>query len=762
MSEKHWLSVILILFLVLGIVYSVATPVFEASDELWHYPMIRHLADGNKLPVQVFDPELAGPWKQEASQPPLYYYLGAALTFWIDTSDMEKIRWLNPHVDIGVITPDGNINLTVHDSAENPLKGTLLAVRIIRLFSVLLGTLTVYLTYRIAKAAVPGRAEIHLGAAAVNAFLPMFIFVSGSVNNDNLVITLASLSLLVMINVGVHDYEGWRHYAQLILLGVLIGLGALTKISALGLIPLALGALLISRWRANGRSLTKQTLWSILWQSAVRFVLLLVPVILIAGWWYYRNIQLYDDWRGWNAFIAVLGRRQTPASLGQLWDESWGFMISYWGLFGGLNVPMSEWIYRLLNFAAVVASIGLIVYAILQLRSWLREIEITRRAGAWVNLLFKLVEDYFALVLCSLWVAAVVVGLVQWATITWSSQGRLVFSAISALSTLMIVGLVGWLPEKPAAVVTTAIVSFMFVVAALAPFIYIRPAYQPSSLQVEGDPVQVDVDFGEIMRLKDFTLGSEAAIPGDELDLFISWEVANGTDRDWSAFVHLVDPVLGRPIAQRDMFFYQGLQPTSLLAPGEIVVNRYLIRVPKTALSPAELELRVGLYDFESGERLLSDSGEDSVLLTQVTLAAPESEFPNPVAFNFEDELELIGFEIAPRRVSNGGEVELSLYWRPYEDIEVDYTFFAQIVDEDTTRWASIDLVKATSTWEKDEVRKVDLPLLLDASTPARLYPLIIGLYTRPDGVSFDRLQLITEGGRLTDDFLALANILVE
>ena len=761
-SEKLWLLIILTLFLILGIVYAVITPVFEASDELWHYPMIRHLADGNKLPVQVFDPELAGPWKQEASQPPLYYYLGAALTFWIDTSDMEKIRWLNPHVDNGVITPDGNINLAIHDPEADPLKGTLLAVRVIRIFSVLLGTLTVYLTYRIAKAAVPGRTEIHLGAAAINAFLPMFIFISGAVNNDNLVITLVSLALLVTINVGIHDYKGWAHYALLITLGALIGLGALTKISALGLLPLALGAVLISRWRVNGRALTKQTLWPILWQSAVRFVLLLVPVILIAGWWYYRNIQLYDDWRGWNAFIAVLGRRQTPASLGQLWDESWGFMISYWGLFGGLNVPMSEWIYRLLNLTAIAASIGFIAYAVLQVRSWYREQEMPRRVSEWLNLLFQLVENYFALVLCTLWIAAVVFGLIQWATITWSSQGRLVFSAISALSTLMIVGLVGLLPKRPAVIVTTLIGSFMFVVAALAPFIWIRPAYQPASQQVEGESIPVAVEFGDVLRMKDFTLGSETVIPGDELDLFISWEVIRGTNRDWSAFVHLVDPVLGQPIAQRDMYFNQGLQPTSLLAAGDIVVNRYLIGVPETAVAPAELELRVGLYDFESGERLLSDSGKDNVLLTQIPLAAAESEFPNPVAFNFEDQLELVGFDIAPRRVTSGEAVQLNLYWRPYKDLEVDYTFFAQVVDEDTTRWASNDLLEATSAWEKDEVRKVELPLLLDASTPARLYPIIIGLYTRPDGFSFDRLQLITAEGRLTDDFLELTHIVVE
>ncbi|MDX1415721.1 MAG: hypothetical protein R3293_16105, partial [Candidatus Promineifilaceae bacterium] len=73
MSEKRILTLILFLFLILGFTYALTTPVFEASDELWHYPLVRHLADGNPLPVQVFDPELAGPWKQEASQPPLYY-----------------------------------------------------------------------------------------------------------------------------------------------------------------------------------------------------------------------------------------------------------------------------------------------------------------------------------------------------------------------------------------------------------------------------------------------------------------------------------------------------------------------------------------------------------------------------------------------------------------------------------------------------------------------------------------------------------------
>ena len=139
MSEKRLLWLILILFVALGVFYALTTPVFEASDELWHYPMIKHLADGNPLPVQVFDPAQAGPWKQEASQPPLYYYLGAAVTFWIDTSDMPSVRWLNPHVDSGQVTEDGNINLVVHDPAASRWQGTQLAVILVRVLSVLLG-----------------------------------------------------------------------------------------------------------------------------------------------------------------------------------------------------------------------------------------------------------------------------------------------------------------------------------------------------------------------------------------------------------------------------------------------------------------------------------------------------------------------------------------------------------------------------------------------------------------------------------------------
>ena len=356
------------------------TPIFEASDELWHYPMVRHLADGNPLPVQVFDPLEAGPWKQEASQPPLYYYRGAALTYWIDTSDMEDVRWLNPHVDNGVITEDGNVNLVIHDPATSSWQGTSLAIRIVRLAAVFLGTITIYLTFRIAKAVAPDRPDIYLGAAAINAFLPMFLFISGAVNNDNLVITLASLSLLLIIKMAVSETPEphWREYAELALLGVVVGLGALTKITALGLLALALVGIATRQWKRFTRGdsgkedsiSTSPEYLRIILATLGRFAILLLPVLLIAGWWYIRNVQLYGDWSGWNAFIAVLGQRATPANLAQLWDERWGFMISFWGLFGGLNVPMANWIYQVLNILAVLSVVGFVVYFVRLVTAW--------------------------------------------------------------------------------------------------------------------------------------------------------------------------------------------------------------------------------------------------------------------------------------------------------------------------------------------------------------------------------------------------------
>ena len=764
MKDKHILWLILLAFTALGALYAVSTPVFEASDELWHYPMVRHLADGNSLPIQAFDPAEAGPWKQEASQPPLYYYLGAAATFWIDTSDMESVRWLNPHVDNGIITEDGNINLVIHDPAANAWSGTLLAVRIVRLISVLLGACTVYLTYLIARQAVPGRPEVALGAAAVNAFTPMFLFISGAVNNDNLVIPLASLSLLLMIQL-VRDGSNsrWARYGRPIVLGVVIGLGALTKITALGLLALVAFSLFVDRWRREERPVSLKGLARVLIRAIPPFMLVVVPVLLIAGWWYVRNIQLYGDWSGWNAFIAVLGQRAHPASLAQLWDERWGFMISYWGLFGGLNVPMPEWIYRVLNAVVLLSLAGFVLYAIQLVRAWIAQSErkIRNLAGLVYNLL-AFGERHIGLVLCFLWSAAVVIGLIQWATVTWSSQGRLVFSSISALSTLMVTGLIAWMPRKPAKAVIGGLALFLFIVSALAPFLWIGPAYEPAQSQVGENSRQMNLDFGDSLRLVSFSVEPDELRPGEPVGVILQWQALAQMDRDWSVFVHLTDPAVQAPVAQRDMYPGQGLVATSLLNTGDSLVDRYVLEVPATALAPTDLTLTVGLYDYRSGERLQATGGLEAAELAQVSLSPRSGAAPNPISVNYENELEMVGFDMPKRRLVGGEVVDLRLYFSPLVELGSDYTLFAQVVGEDTTRWASMDLPLPTSDWPAGDVQEVSLQMALNSDAPAGVYPVIVGFYTRGEDGEFVRLQTVTAEGRLTDDFLVLTQVRVD
>ena len=788
MTEKRWLGLVLFLFVLLGVIYALVTPPFEASDELWHYPMVRHLADGNPLPVQVLNPELAGPWKQEASQPPLYYYAGAALTFWIDTSDMNEVRRENPHVDNGVITEDGNRNLVVHNPSSDPWQGTLLALRLVRFMSVLMGTATVYLTYRIASSAVPGRPELALGAAACNAFLPMFLFISGAVNNDNLAIMLSSLALFIMIAIvtrsrhseqGVPESRSWWRISVWVILGSAIGLAILTKAGALGLLPMAWGTASVTAWLEGGTiaqagSRTGETarrLLRIFAHSIGYFILVMVPVWIIAGWWYVRNLQLYGDLMGWSAFIAVLGQRAHPASLVQLWGERRGFLMAYWGLFGGVNVPLPGWVYFVFNTLLVFSIIGFLFYTVKETRSWLVSKNLCWKSLADIlDNILRYVVDHFTLILSFLFSAAVAIGLVRWATTTWSSQGRLVFTALSALTTMYAVGLAGWMSQKTARWAMGIVSSFFFVIALAAPFLWIEPAYEVEAFDLaQGIRFQeFDITFGDQIQLHGAAVqldgidGTELS-PGGSFWVHVDWESLASMKENWSIFIHAVDPVLGRPVAQRDMYPAQGLRLTSWMEPGTKMVNSYRLQLPETAVAPAELRIVAGFYDVASGERLQTAEYGDAVQIGTINLQPASGDFPNPVNVNFEGILELKGYQVEPRSAAPGGDVALTLYWRPLEPIDEDYTFFAQVVDQNTTRWASVDYQppKGTSGWPLEETVIMPMTLVVSVDTPADVYPLIIGIYNLDGDGNFDRLQIQTPDGRLTEDFLELTQIRV-
>ncbi len=757
------IKAILILFVLLAGTYSVITPIFEASDELWHYPMVQWLSKGNPLPVQ--DAKNVGPWKQEASQPPLYYYLTGWATFWIDTSDLAEVRVENPHVDNGVITPDGNRNLVVHDPEREsfPWRGTVLAVHLVRLLSVLMGAATVWLTYRIALELFPDREFLALGAAAINAFTPMFIFISGAVNNDNLTMTLCALALLMMVKqlrdqgLGIGDQatgrkEFWLAIGRWLPLGIVLGLAALTKTSALALLPITALAISVVAWRKES--------WAEFFAGAIATA---IPVLFIAGWWYLRNIQLYGDPTGINAFIDVLGKRAAPADLAQLWGERWGFMLSYWGLFGGVNVSLDNWVYHVLNTLAIVGVVGVAIYFVTLTWRWFHEDPI----HSWRDFAYELrdyVQGRAPILLVGLFGVIVVALLTQWASVTWSSQGRLVFSAISTWSIFLVLGLATIATKRFAKLVLTVVGVFMLSVSTLAPFTTIAPAYARSGPLTAGDgrlteATKLNVVFGDQLKLVGAETKAAAVQPGGSIEIVLYWQATQPIERDYSTFVHLIDQN-DIVVAQRDMYPGQGAWPTSQMRVGDIIASRYVLNIPSTAYAPDTLTWEVGVYDFASGQRLTVDRGGDNVRFGSLGVVGQSGDVPNPITVNLGNQLDLIGYAVDVRSAAPTESIHLTLYWRARAKMAIDYTVFTHVLQPPETIWAQQDkALPPTTSWTIGQVVSDTYELKIKPDAPPGVYEIEVGVY---EPQKFERLRIITADGRITENFVLLSKVRVK
>ena len=797
--EKGILIAILVIFVVLGTAYSIVVPPFEASDELWHYPMVKYIADHWSLPVQ--DPANIGPWRQEGSQPPLYYALSAVATSWIDTSDMAEVRHLNPHVDNGIATPDGNANLVVHRPGREtfPWRGTVLAIHVVRFLSVLMAVAGVALTYFVVREVVPTRPGLALGATAIHAFTPMVVFIAGSVNNDNLGVPLGSLHLLMRLRLlppaGRPPRASLPQTARrYLLLGIVLGLAALTKTSSLALTVLT--ALVVTvRALARG-SENRADGWR---AFIIGGMTTLLPFLAISGWWYLRNVRLYGDPSGLNAFIQILGKREIEAGLGQLWRERHSFLAGYWGNFGGLNVPMSPWVYRVLNACLVLAGLGLVLSlgrvlarSLSQSEDGPERRELGTRATSLVFGRSRSTRDAAAwsrslpLAVCLLWGLGILIPWAQWARVTWSSQGRLIFTALPVWSLLLTLGLRAWLPprfnlgpggEVPPLVLLLAL--FLLALSVIAPSVWIRPAYalpEPlSDAESRAIPRRSDVSFDNAMRLLGYDLKHQQTRAGGQVAVTLYWEALAPTAQDHTVFVHLLDKH-ELVIAQRDTFPGLGLLSTTWLEPGYRWADHYVIPIPATAYAPNEAEVEVGVYKSRTGQRLeaIDESGEpqgDNLRFGQVTIkpqrgtTESSADVPNPIAINFGDRMLLSGYDLSQRAVQAGETMTLTLHWTALRGMDRNYTVSTQVIDASQRKAAQhdswpLDGAAPTEAWEPGQRLTDTVSLPISPDGVAGSYDVRIAVYWQEEG-EIRHLPVTPPGGRMQASHITLTNVRV-
>ncbi len=127
----------------------------------------------------------------------------------------------------------------------------------------------------------------------------------------------------------------------------------------------------------------------------------------------------------------------------------------------------------------------------------------------------------------------------------------------------------------------------------------------------------------EWMLLRGYALAAKGSFgAGDVIPVTLFWEAGEAIQESYKVTLQLLDGS-GNLVAQVDTVPRDNLAPTTLWAPGELIVDRYGVYVPDD-LPAGQYSLLVAAYDAVTGERMSvsSDGAEvgDHLGLTQVTV----------------------------------------------------------------------------------------------------------------------------------------------
>lgn len=292
----------LLAFFVLGAALIARVPIGASPDEAAHWQYVQYLVANHTLPV--FKGEVPPAPGYEFHQPPLYYALVAPL-------------W--------AVLPPGAQNYWA------------------RAVSLLCGLATLVFIWKSALLVSPEQREIAALATGLAALWPLHLGVSAGANND----ALGGLAAAALFWIGARVLVRGASGRDAIIMGIFVALGALAKNTTLVVSVAALGALALAPRPKPSESAVENA--KIAFSPAIRVVVTLAIIAVIAVPWWARNTRLYGDPLALGMFSQAASVSPGAAQFAaggidafKYWSAMlWQIFLTTWGFFGGPNTALA-------------------------------------------------------------------------------------------------------------------------------------------------------------------------------------------------------------------------------------------------------------------------------------------------------------------------------------------------------------------------------------------------------------------------------------
>jgi len=721
-----WLA---ILYVLVGGIYAWVTPALEKPDEHGHYGYILYLREYHALPpLHPFPP--APPGRQpeqvpieewlasEFRQPPLYYALVTVLTCWLpDEPDPDRMLVVNPYNRSSVpMHRNDNRNRFLHPPDVTPrvLAG--------RLVSLLFGLGTMLSAYFLAAQFLPKHSLVPLATAAIVGFQPTFMYISTAVNND------AAIAFFGAVTVTLLAYrwrrDDWKNFP--VLLGAILGLASITKVSGLVFFPLVGLALLIIH----------RGIRPALWRDGM---IIVTVALLIGGWWYARNALVYNDPLSTRAHAKFQEVRPLLSRLSDLPSIEY----TYWANPSAVFVSAIPLDRALIWWGRT--SLALLVLSLVFSRQSIRA------NGMALGMLLSWPLVFLFLLI------------VYWdQQVAWA-LGRLLFPAIAPTTLALVLGWHCISPPIWRRPIQMLCAGMVIVIGTLVPLVSIYPLYHPyrewQAEQVEHPVSIVFVDSktgSPVAQLVGYTLPQAYALIKTYLPIELCWKPLGTTDAPHAVFINLLDTgqleAGGVPAAWGRRETYPGLgnRSTDRWTIGKAFCDTVLVRVFPETPTPLGAAIEVGLTDPRTGDRLQAMDQEGSPITLSVVGRVPilaPYDLPaakRPARYVLDDAIALADVQVAAIQDS----LTLTLTWQSLQPVGYDAVTFVHLWDAYGNMLAQTDRQPldgrfATSLWLPGQVITDVVNLSLGQVHDGPLV-LNIGMYTWP---SLERLPVKDAAG---------------